>query len=379
MISTFAGTVTKSTQYAAAIAIFLGTRAVIVASLLFSNSYIVPNQGEGLWDSGSAWYHHLLRWDSGWYLQIAKVGYVFPIETLEAKAAAFYPLYPLTSKALTLVGLTAPIALLLVSNIAAILSAALMFKLVKDQFDQRTALLTVALFGLFPTSVFLSAGYSESLALLLCLICFVCLREKRLVLAAVAAGLATASRSTGLVLLPIILFEVWRSDRAASILARVSRACIFGGIAVSGLLAYICYLWIAVDDPMRFSSVQSHWNAGTTLGERLEAALKLAPLSNVNNIGLHYFLAAMLLLISVRRQLDSSQLAFGIGVLLLPYLTLAGGFHSMPRFVLLSFPIYIGLALLCRERPLATICIGSASAIGLFVNTALFSQWYWIG
>jgi hypothetical protein len=69
-------------------------------------------------------------------------------------------------------------------------------------------------------------------------------------------------------------------------------------------------------------------------------------------------------------------------VLLLPYLTLAGGsagFNSMPRYVLLAFPLYTILATFCRDRLWLTILLIGVSAAGLAVYTARFSQWYWVG
>lgn len=63
---------------------------------------------------------------------------------------------------------------------------------------------------------------------------------------------------------------------------------------------------------------------------------------------------------------------------MLPYLTL-GITDSMNRFVVICFPVFVCLAILCKPRPwLANMLIGIFAAL-LFLTTALFSQWYWVG
>ena len=64
--------------------------------------------------------------------------------------------------------------------------------------------------GLFPTSVLLSAGYTEPLELLLVVLFFIVLKQQHYLSAALFAGLAVADRSTGIVLLPVLVWEMWR-------------------------------------------------------------------------------------------------------------------------------------------------------------------------
>ena len=64
-------------------------------------------------------------------------------------------------------GLTPADALLLVSNVAGLLAIVVLFKLVREEFGDQLALATTALLSFFPASVFLSAGYTEPLELLL--------------------------------------------------------------------------------------------------------------------------------------------------------------------------------------------------------------------
>src|SRR6202011_5699111 len=122
----------------------------------------------------------------------------------------FYPLFPMLARAIAKIGGLAPAdALLLVSNVAGLLAIVALFKLVREEFGDRLALATTALLSFFPTSVLLSAGYTEPLELLFIVLFFLALKPKHYLLAAVFAGLAVADRSTGIVLLPVLLCEMW--------------------------------------------------------------------------------------------------------------------------------------------------------------------------
>jgi hypothetical protein len=73
---------------------------------------------------------------------------------------------------------------------------------------------------------------------------------------------------------------------------------------------------------------------------------------------------------------------FAAMVLALPYVTLCGGpagFTSMARFNLVSFPLFMVMALLTDRRP--WIVPGIVGIFGglLLMYAALFAQWQWIG
>ena len=361
--------------YAIALAIFASSRLVVFLAVSFALVYVRRNYPE-LPDVGTSWYHALLRWDAGWYVNIVDKGYAD-----EINSAAFYPLYPLLAKGLTLLGVPTAHALLIVTNTAAIVAAVLLFKLAREQFDDNVAYFSVAAFGFFPTSLFLSAGYSESLALAFILGCFLLLRRQYLVAAAICAGLALATRSTGIVLVPVILWEVWKTHRGEP--GRLVKYAVTSTVlATLGLTLFMAYLWFAFDDPLRFAAVQTHWHSGTSFGERLLSALTLKPLMYRASEGAIYFAGCLILLLVFWRRIGTSQAIYGIGVLILPYLTLAGGpsrFGSMPRFALLAFPVFIVIGHLCKDRSWLAVILAALGTAGLFATTAAFSQWHWSG
>src|SRR6202011_1243200 len=105
-----------------------------------------------------------------------------------------------------------------------------------------TALVTVAMISFFPSSIFLSAGYTEPLALLLMVSFFLAAARPRFFAAALlAAGLAVATRSSGIVLCPVLLWELWRCRSPKQFLIEAVTLSI---VATSGLRLYMIYLGI---------------------------------------------------------------------------------------------------------------------------------------
>jgi hypothetical protein len=51
----------------------------------------------------------------------------------------------------------------------------------------------------------------------------------------------------------------------------------------------------------------------------------------------------------------------------------------MYRYVLVCFPAFMCMGILCKGRPWLAIPLIGISAALLFQTTALFSQWYWVG
>ncbi len=371
--------------YCWAILIFSCSRLVVALGLVFSQKYLT-NSIE-YWSAGPLWYHQLLQWDSEWYFKIVKDGYQYNGDPTVQQNIVFYPLFPMLARGLATIGGLAPAdAMLLVSNVAGLLAIIMLFKLVREECGDQLALATIALLGFFPASVLLSAGYTEPLALLLIVSFFLALKQKYYLSAALLAGLAIATRSTGIVLLPVLLWEIWRNRDKKPFLPALL-PCVL--LATSGIWLFMIYLWSAFGTPFAFADGQMAFHEGTTLTTRLVAALKLEPftrmmLNDWNPWGQAswFTLLFIVLLVLGWSRLRSSWTLFAMAVLLLPYLTLSGGpagFVSMSRFNLVSFPLFVVLADFgLRAKWLLAGVIGLFGAL-LFMNTALFARRIWIG
>jgi hypothetical protein len=376
--------------YGLALAIYLASRLVIVLAILVASAEL-PLWRQDLWQSGQSWYDHLLRWDSEWYAGIAANGYRYsgvPDDPNDLQPVVFFPLFPLLSRLLAQAsGISPAHALLVVANAAALPAVLLFYMVARRACGERVALLSVAFFSFFPGSLFLSAGYAEPLALLFVLLGFALLQDARFLPASVCGGLAGATRAAGIVLTPVLLWELWRKYRhepARFILYAIP--CL--AVASAGVWLYMIYLGAGFGHPLALSEAQSAWHGVTSPGERLFGALTLQPLlhfrfTDFSPAGLDQWFFVLLLAGSVLAwvRLSASCGVFSVGVLMMPYLSLSGGplgLTSMTRYGVLAFPAFIALADICQKR--FWLC---AAIIGIFggllaLYAALFGQWYWV-
>jgi Gpi18-like mannosyltransferase len=372
--------------YVEALAIYLCSRLLVFFGVVFGKAYITL--GNDTWLGGTQWYHRLLRWDSEWYKIIATEGYKYDGDPSLTQTVVFYPLYPTLSRLVSeMSGIEVFDSMLLVANLATAAAVLLLFKLVRERFDDRTALATVAMISFFPTSVFLSAGYTEPLALLLMVSFFLAVTRERFFAAAVLAGLAVATRSSGIVLLPVLLWELWRGRSPKQFLIEAIPLSV---VATSGLWLYVIYLGVAFGHPMAFSDGQAAFHESTTMAARLASALLLEPfgkinLTDISPAGLDQWFTLIFIALIVRSwftAVSRGMTLFAAMVLALPYLTLCGGpagFTSMARFNIVSFPLFVVMALLTDRLRWAVPGIVGIFGGLLLMYSALFAQWQWIG
>lgn len=372
--------------YLQALAIYLSSRLLVFLGIAFGRIYVPA--GADIELGGSRWYHHLLRWDSEWYKSIASTGYSYNGDPGQAQTVVFYPLYPGLSRLFSeILGIDVADALLLVANLAAAAAVLLLFKLIRESHGERTAFATVALYSFFPASIFLSAGYTESLALLLVVAFFLSLARERFLTAAIFAGLATATRSSGIVLLPVLLWELWRHREPRRFLIEAVPLSI---VAVAGLALYMVYLGLAFGHPLAFADGQAAFQGNTSSIGRLVSAVTLRPLatidpSNISPAGLDQWFFLLCIALIARAWfigVSRGMALFATLVLALPYLTVSGGptgFASMARYNLVSFPLFLVMALSAERWPWAMPAIMGIFGGLLMMYAALFAQWQWVG
>ncbi len=346
------------------------------------------------------------RWDSAWYLAIAKSGYAFPSQTV------FFPLFPgLMALGGVVVGSGLELLLgIVISCACAIGGLYLMHRLVALEFDERLARNTVWIFAWLPTALVLSAVYSEALFLLLAVGSFYAARTGRWRLAGLLGGLAAASRNGGILLLvPLLILYLYgpradrRPDRAADGLRpryRLRPDVLWAALVPLGLLAYLLYLQIATGHPLDPFMHQSHWGrhfipfGGIPLGvwSAVKAVIGAVPgldpqlahhlslSSGMRHIvELAFLVIALLLLRFSWRRLPAAYTAFSVVSLAIAVSVPAHNdpLKSLPRLTLVIFPLWIALALWATERNRVRTLL-AVSAPLLAVWTFLFVSWEWV-
>ena len=386
--------------------IFLWTRAAIWAAALFARFVFVPNRHPraSRWDDPSVT-HDLgattdvwARWDSVWFLRIAKHGY----DAASGAASAFYPFYP---GAVGVVGRVLfghyVLAGILVSLAAALGSFLLLHRVAEERLGADGARRAVLYLAVFPFALFLQAVYSESLYLLLTLAAFMLAERGRFAAAGVAAGLALLTRPVGVALLPALALVAWRERDRLRALA---------SLAVAPLLfaAYPLYLWRAEGDPWAFVHAQRIWSrhlsAAGPLGgiwdgvragwagiEQLASGSHThvywtavrdtdpirAATINLENLA---FLALFLVLTVIAwRRFGAPYGLFAALSLAIPLSVPSERWPllSMPRFGLTVFPLFLALAALGGRPRVHTAIVGISSLL-LGVAVVQWALWQWV-
>jgi hypothetical protein len=211
---------------------------------------------------GFGWLGDLLaapvaRWDATWYLVIAHHGYRLDLGAFTSSRTAFFPLYPLGLRTISVFGVPPVLGGVLLSLAALALALYGIHRLTtlelgrsktlgrldgaESAIDRRVsslaglgggdvARLAVMLTAFAPMAFYFSALYSESLYLALSVGVFWCARQGRWAMVGLLGALAAATRSAGVVLaLPALMLYLYgpREDRAPELPPRRGRAQLF--------------------------------------------------------------------------------------------------------------------------------------------------------
>lgn len=360
------------------------------------------------------------RWDAAWYLVIARDGYQPGLGAHTFPRTAFFPLYPL---AIRVLGLVAPLVIAGIIVSLCAFAAALygIHRLTVLEFartPQRIATsprdiarLAVLLIAFSPMAVFFSAIYTEALFMALSVAVFWCARHGRWAWVGIAGALAGATRSNGLLLaLPVLVIYLYgpREDRppdrpgqaAATPYAGATMASLRGTLATlrpryrlrldllwlallpAGIIAYGGWLALSGGDALSpFTVEHQAWSrhfVGPFVG--LWGGARTAFDSAPELLSALFLVAAIPATVGILRRLP---LAYGLYVIasLLVAISYPGEnepLESLPRYLLVLFPLGIWLAAWLEEHPSLRRPVVLLSALVMATVVTRFVTWHFI-
>lgn len=348
----------------------------------------------------NVWSH----WDGEHYVSLALEGYLrgegqvspafFPAYSLLVRSFTELSGGPLTAAAVSVWGV-------LVSLGALFFALYFVYRIAEDGWGEAVARRTVLALAFFPTAFFLSAVYTESLFLAFSAGAVWAARVRRdLLLAAVLAALAGATRNVGVFLILPLAHEWLRG--AGEYRWRVA----YLGLIPAGLVAYMGYLWWRFGEPLLFYTDQSQWgreatgplaSLGGAFTEAFEelsflvrpgsfpaglgsAADYLASANDAINLA---FLALAVALfaagLSSRVRLPWGLAGYAALAAFLPAMfgSAQSPLMGFPRYVLVVFPLFIVLGALLKNRALLAAWLTSSVLFSL-VLCALFVSWRFV-
>lgn len=312
----------------------------------------------------------LFAWDAAFYRDIAAQGY----DGVREEALRFFPLVPLLASllAVPLLGNTG-LALILVSNVAALAAGALLHRLALSERGNREVALRAAwLLAVLPPAMVLVLGYAESTMLVLTIAGFLALRRQSWWSAALLGYLGGLSRPVGGLLALPAAIEAARGVRTAQAGERVAR---LGAVAgpVLGVGSYLAWVHVRFGNwrlPMELQNVDEL--RGEVVNPIVRIFQAFGSLWGGELLGevlhLPWIVLFLGLVVVAFRRWPASYGAYAAALLLVALAS--SNLGSFERYGLTAFPLVLALASL-GEEPVVDRMVVSAAAAGLTGFTAM--------
>ncbi|MEM2514610.1 MAG: mannosyltransferase family protein [Candidatus Bathyarchaeia archaeon] len=368
------------------------SRFLLVLIAFLSNTIFgsrTPFEGENLPDQDIPLLNLFARWDSGYYINIARDGYTVLSQW------AFRPLFPLILKSTSFLFTSqdppTPLNLIIIgffmNNMLYIISLLLFYKLslsLKISFEE--AFICTLIFAIYPTSFIFSAIYPEALFITLLLISYYYLEERKILLSSLFMFLAGLCRPEGFTASLIYLIKGLHERKERKKYAIASLISLFS------LPAFLIYSLLKTGNIFTPLEAETLW-ARTGI---IEMILRIGKLQfNVNpGFSLPYLILNLPLFSVIITFLLYYYVSMGLGLcssedfyrkifpyvfhatLYMIFISFFVDYISMARLSLFAFPIIWIIGHKSSENRTLLYIIIIMSVVLLTFYTSLHVNWY---
>ncbi len=350
-----------------ALLVFAVSRAAFIVVTLLAIRFLRPVGGVRA-SFLTAW----ARYDATYYARLARDGYQADV----FYRAAFFPLQPLlTHLTMPVTGGNSYVAGIVVANVSFLAALLGLAALAARDLDAGAARRAMLYLTLFPSALFLFAGYAESLFLALALWCVVALRRGGWWQAGVLGLLATLTRQMGVFLVLPFLWEY--ASRAGWSWRRLRADVLWILLIPAGVLLFMGWLWHSVGDPLAFVHAEHGWHTliappWTTLAMAVQA-LPHQPdaiflFRALVDLAAVLFIAGVIVVGARRLPPGDTAYCAAVWVLALVYPANNWPLQSDARYMLAAFPCFLMLAMAGRRRWVHLLLAGSFGVLLLLMT-----------
>jgi len=328
------------------------------------------------------------NFDGFHYLKIARDGYGYLQQ-------AFFPFYPRLIKFFQSFLGSYLVSGILISNLSFFLALFFLAKLlVLEGAKEAVVKKTIFFISFFPTSFYFLSAYTESLFLFLLVLSFYLAKKEKWFWAGLVGGLVSFTRIVGIFVFPaLVLKYLNQNGYTLKKIIKPNRLknLLFICFSCWGLVTYCLMLKKTTGDFLYFVHAQPQFGAQRTVGKiillyqvfwrYLKMIFTVDP-SNIIyfNVWLEFGTAilflALFLVCLTKFKIPLFYLVFSFLAFILP--TLTGTFLSLPRFVLVLFPVFWIMGKVAVKFRRLGIIYSILSALLLIVCAALFLRGYWV-
>ena len=383
-------------KYKRIIVLFFASKIILIA-LLVSTYPLLPFSlydyqvnGYQFFQNPGLLEKNIAAYDGQWYLHIATHGYRnFSDPNLEAASYAFFPLYPLLTKLVSIItGGNMALGALFITFVCSFGSTILLYKLIRLEYSELLARYTTIYFLVTPSIIFFTATYTEALFFMLTAGAWYLVRTNRWWWSAPLAYLAALTRPQGVFLfIPFVVEYVFSVGKSAEPLKKkiLKGVSLLG--APLGLLTYYTFLYFETGNFFtHLITNQERWGRKVPdffqiVQFVIDRVLHVASFPfhdfHYSQLDTIFLASALALIIPMAIRLRPSYTIWALILVTLPLIT--GTTTSMTRYISLSFPHYLFLALIgVRYRVFHFVICIISSGLGL-VLAIRFVHWYWAG
>ncbi len=266
----------------------------------------------------------------------------------DANKIVFFPLYPLLIRLLTFITNNYFISGLLISNVCLGIASCFLYKLTRKELGRRNALDSLFAFLLYPFGVFLIVVFTESLFIMLSLMCLTFIKDKRWLLAGVCGLLASLAKSQGIALIVPAVYELIICSKNKQ---KFDIKGLFVFLIPLGTGIYLLINKLLQGNWFAFIEHQKAppwYNSADWISNNLVTHFNMALEYDYLGIIIYwvelfiYFVAIIALFYGLKRKVSTSIIAYGGAYLFISYLQ--NWLISGPRYMLSCTPLYIVFA-----------------------------------
>ena len=355
-----------------------------------------------------------VHWDAYWYLDIARHGYDHAIRAAlpgdgghRYTNLAFFPVYPVLIRVLHTLLPVVPwgAAGLVTAGLCSVVAAWGIHAAVGHRYGSRVGTLAALLWGIGPTAVIESAGYSESAFTALAAWALFAVLKRRWLTAGLLSLLAGLTRPTGVAVAAAVIaaaaLEVWETlrergsgpawlDRLHRFAAGGNPAPVVRGplwrpltaalMSPLGWLGFVAWTGLRLHRWNAYFRIQALWKSRFDFGHTTAADFKMLFTRNtpvnlyVPVVAIVLIAAAVLLVATIAQR---QPLPFLVLSLVMVAITVgdAAYFSCRARFLLPAFPLLLPLASglsRTRNRTVLVAVLVSATAVSALYGAYVF-------
>ena len=341
-------------RWSAILTPFLVSRAIVFALMLLG-SFVSVSSPDDLRAAGvsddiralkirriplyAALSHLALSADADRYHQIAVEGYRNPSDR------AFFPGFPLTWRVTAMLSLEYSVTGILISNACYLAALWVLYLLCLEiGCTSSTAERAVFYACFYPVSHFFSLPFTESLFFLLSIATIYLAVSEKWALAGIVGIGGTATRLVGLMLIPTLAMIWWQHRR------RLSPSIVFTAVPVLGFAGFCAYLYAAYGDALGFLHAQSAYGHSMQLGMALLHYVRRPQYFTPWHFYPLHFASMIIAGIAISALIWRRNIPLAVYLMGCVAVPLSVDLASMTRYVMGSFPLFIGIAYLTENQ-----------------------------